>query len=104
MPTPATLEVTLKFAALPDAEPAKNGWHRFALDAGGIVVTVSLRPKAWAKLEAAAQRNHPGWVAVITGQMGPRARDGFTLAEPVLVIFEKKPKDAAQDGAPEPAG
>lgn len=91
----AKLEVTLKINELPRGVFTVLGGHkRFYLDCGGRAVTVTLRPKLWAKLETAA-RDWPQWVASVTGQMGPATPDGFELAEPNVQVFERKAKPSA---------
>jgi hypothetical protein len=92
MTTPAKLEVLIKINELPtNVTTAPNGSKAFGLDCGGRAVTMTLRPKMWAKLEAAA-RDWPQWVAAISGQMGPSTPNGFELLEPNVQTFEKKPK------------
>jgi hypothetical protein len=95
MMTPGKLELTIKINALPtDATTAPNGSKTFGLDCGGRTVTMTLRPKMFAKLEIAA-RDWSMWVAAISGQMGPATPEGFELLEPNVQTFEKKPKASA---------
>ncbi len=102
MSTPGKLEVTIKINQLPTGvTTVQNGWKEFGLDCGGRTVTVTLRPKLFANLEAAATQ-YPEWVAALTGQMGPQTADGFVLLEPNLQVFEKKPKPPG-DKPPPPA-
>ena len=56
------------------------------------VVSVTLKPKIWKKLEDAAA-NYPMWVAAIGGKMGESTSNGFVLSEPNIQVFEKKPKE-----------
>ena len=91
MPTPGKLEVTIKINQLPtEVTTTKSGWKELKLDCGGRVVTVALRPRMWNKLEEASKQ-WPLWLAVISGQMGPSAGTGFTLVEPSVQTFERKP-------------
>ncbi len=100
MSTPGKLEVTIKINQLPtEVTTGQNGWKEFGLDCGGRTVTVTLRPKLFAKLESAATQ-YPEWVAALTGQMGPQTSDGFVLLEPNLQVFERKPKAPPQPTTP----
>lgn len=99
----ARLELTLKFNELPQPVQVQAG-YKFALDCDGRRVNVTLRPKAWNKLTAAAA-NYPQWVAALSGKMGPAEGNGFVLLEPALQVFEKKPKEPKEpeDNASKPA-
>ncbi len=55
----------------------------FNIDTGEQIVTVSLKPKIFKKLEQ-AQENYSQWVAAIAGQMGEKTDLGFVLKEPNL--------------------
>jgi hypothetical protein len=100
MPISGKLEVTIKINQLPtEVTIAQNGVKAFSLDCGDRRVTVSLRPKLFSKLEAAAAQ-YPEWVAALTGQMGPMTPEGFVLLEPNLQVFEKKPKAQADKSPP----
>lgn len=91
--------VKIKINTLPtDAKTGANGWQEFVVEAEGQMVTVTVRPKIWNKLTQAAAQ-YPAWVAAITGKMGPRTPDGFTLNEPTIQVFEKKPKEAKEDSS-----
>ena len=87
----AKMEVVLKISELPEAETVENGWQKFELDADGIIVTVSVKPKMFKKLTQ-AQENFPQWVAAIGGKMGESTENGFILEQPNIQVFEKKPK------------
>lgn len=53
--TPGKLEVSIKINAFPEGiTTTANGWKSFQLDCGGRTVTVTMRPKTFAKLETAA--------------------------------------------------
>lgn len=107
MPVPGKLEVTIKINKLPeDVTTNKHGWKEFKIDCeGGRIVSVSLRPRMWTKLEE-ANTTFPLWIAAITGTMGQQQGPGFMLAEPALQVFERKarpeptPAVAPADGAP----
>src|SRR5262245_7777937 len=112
MSTPGKLEVTIKINQLPvEVTTTKNGWKEFTLDCGGRAITVALRPRMWTKLEE-ANKSYPMWVAAISGQMGPSHGKGFTLTEPNLQVFERKPRpevapaaaSPTPQGAPPPEG
>lgn len=92
------LELTIKLNALPtEVATDKNGWKVFVVDCDGRAVTLTMRPKVFAKLTDAAAK-WPAWVAAIAGQMGPATATGFALLEPNVQVFEKKLK-ALVDGA-----
>ncbi len=100
MATVAKMEVVLKINELPDdAHKVKNDWMAFTVSAEDQVIGMVVRPKTWAKL-AQAQAEWPLWVASIAGRMGPRNPKGFSLLEPAIQTFERKPKPAA-DAVPE---
>jgi hypothetical protein len=91
MPTPGKLEVTIKINELPsEVTSDKNGWKVFKLDCGGRIVSVSLRPRMWNKIEEASKQ-YPLWLAVISGGMGQQNGTGFVLTEPAVQTFERKP-------------
>ena len=96
MAVDAKLEVTLKFTTLPHAQPAGRGKMAFALKTpDGQWVTAEVGNKVWNKLTQAAAE-WPAWTAALVGAMGPRTERGFTLANPGLQVFERKPKASAQ--------
>ncbi len=101
MAVEAKLEITLKISELPTGRAVANGWTEFAVIADGQEITMSVRPKVWSKLTQ-AQAEWPSWVAAITGRMGPRSPRGFTLLEPAIQTFERKPKPAVPE-TPAPA-
>lgn len=91
------LELTVKITELPDADTVENGWKSFEVDCDGQIVSVTVKPKIWKKLED-AQANFPLWVAAIAGKMGAATEHGFVLAEANIQVFEKKPKEPAAAG------
>jgi len=91
--TTGKLEVTIKINELPnDVQTNKDNWKIFQLDCDGRVVSVTVKPKIWKKLEDAAA-NYPMWVAAIGGKMGESTSNGFVLSDPNIQVFEKKPKE-----------
>ena len=101
MAVDAKLEVTLKFTTLPNAKPAGSGKMAFALKTpDGQFVTAEVSNKVWNKLSQAAA-DWPAWTAALTGAMGPRTEKGFTLANPGLQVFERKPKAPVEVAAPQ---
>ncbi|MBD0343973.1 MAG: fertility inhibition FinO-like protein [Coleofasciculus sp. Co-bin14] len=70
----------------------ENGWKEFELDCEGQLVTVTVRPKVFKKLEQ-AQENYPMWVAAIAGKLGQLTEKGFVLDQPNIQVFERKPKE-----------
>ncbi|NET27045.1 fertility inhibition FinO-like protein [Okeania sp. SIO1I7] len=87
----AKMEVVLKISELPEAETVENGWQKFELDADGIIVSMTVKPKIFKKLTQASE-NYPQWVAAISGKMGESTENGFILEQPNIQTFEKKPK------------
>lgn len=88
------LEITIKISELPDAKTIENNWKSFEVDCDGRIISVTVKPKVWKKLED-AQANFPMWVAAIAGKMGQPTENGFVLDEPNIQVFEKKPKEPA---------
>ncbi len=87
------LEVSIKINELPtNVQTNTDNWKIFQLDCDGRVVSVTVKPKIWKKLEDAVA-NYPQWVAAISGKMGESTPDGFVLSEPSIQVFEKKPKE-----------
>ena len=100
MPTPGKLELTIKINEFPaDVQTVENGFKQFDIDTGEQIVTVSLKPKIFKKLEQ-AQENYPMWVAAIAGMMGEKTDSGFVLKEPNVQTFEKKPKEPKEGAIP----
>ena len=62
-------------------------------------MTAEVSTKAWNKLSKAAQE-WPAWTAALSGTMGARTEKGFTLANPGLQVFERKPKAPAEAASP----
>ena len=88
------LEITIKINALTDdVKTTQNAWKSFDIDCDGQVVTITVKPKVFKKLED-AQANYPMWVAAITGKMGARTKDGFVLDSPSISTFERRPKES----------
>jgi len=87
------LELIIKINEFPNnVETNKDNWKTFELDCDGRVVSVTVKPKIWKKLEDAVA-NYPQWVAAISGKMGESTSNGFVLSEPSIQVFEKKPKE-----------
>ena len=97
MPTPGKLELTIKINEFPAlVRTLESGWKQFDIDTGNQVVTISVKPKIFKKLEQ-AQENYPQWVAAIAGQMGEKMALGFVLKEPNIQVFERrKSKEALE--------
>ena len=93
MATAGKLELTIKINEFPDnAKTVENNWKQFEVDCDGKIITITVKPKVFKKLED-AQANYPMWVAAIAGKMGEATPNGFVLAEPAIQVFEKKPKE-----------
>ena len=97
MPVTGKLELTIKISELPNAATVENGWKSFEIDCDGQIISVTIKPKMFKKLED-AQANFPMWVAAVAGKMGQPIDKGFVLAEPSIQVFEKKPKEPAVAG------
>jgi hypothetical protein len=96
MPVAGRLELTVKISEMPtDVATVENGWRRFVLLCGDREVSVTVRPKMFAKLEE-AKAKFPSWVAAITGKLGPATPTGFVLLEPNVQVFESKPQGARE--------
>jgi hypothetical protein len=93
MPLSGKLELVLKINQFPeDTKTVQNGWKEFVVVCGEREVTVTVKPKVFAKLEE-AKAKYPEWVAAISGQMGAMTEKGFVLDQPNIQVFEKKPKE-----------
>ena len=93
MATSGKLEITIKISEFPaDVKTVENGWKSFEIDCDGRLVSVTVKPKVFKKLEQ-AQAEYPMWVAAIAGKMGETSENGFVLLEPNIQVFEKKPKE-----------
>ena len=100
MPTPGKLELTIKINEFPAlVRTLESGWKQFDIDTGEHLVTISVKPKIFKKLEQ-AQENYPQWVAAIAGLMGEKTERGFVLNEPNIQTFEKKPKEPKEGATP----
>ena len=96
MATAGKLELTIKINSFPeDVRTVENGWKRFELDCDGVMVSITVKPKIFKKLEDAVA-NYPLWVAAIAGKMGSRTKDGFVLENASITTFERKPKESAE--------
>lgn len=94
MPSPAKLEVLIKFSELPaDITVDKNGWKHFSLDCSGVSVAVVMRPKNWNKIDAAS-KNWPAWVAALAGTLRVDGPNQLSLPEAQVQVFERKQKPA----------
>lgn len=93
MPTQGKMELTIKINEFPeDVRTVENGWKEFDIDTGEKLVTITVKPKVFKKLEQ-ARDNYPMWVAAIAGLMGKATENGFVLEQPNIQTFERKPKE-----------
>ncbi|MBW4640411.1 MAG: hypothetical protein KME05_19715 [Gloeocapsa sp. UFS-A4-WI-NPMV-4B04] len=100
MPTLGKMELTIKINEFPtDVRTVENGLKQFDIDTGSRIVTITVKPKMFKKLEQ-AQENYPMWVAAIAGLMGEKTDKGFMLNEPNIQTFEKKPKEPKEAALP----
>jgi hypothetical protein len=94
-PTPGKMEIVIKINEFPaSVRTVENGWREFDVDSGDRIITITVKPKVFKKLEI-AQENYPMWVAAITGQMGERTDRGFVLLDPNIQVFERQRRDSA---------
>jgi hypothetical protein len=106
MPSPAKLEVVIKFSELPaDITVDKNGWKHFSLDCSGVAVAVVMRPKNWNKIDTAS-KTWPAWVAALAGTLRVDGPNQLSLPEAQVQVFERKlkPVPVADAPADAPAG
>ena len=93
MPISGKLELVLKISEFPtEVATVQNGWKEFKIESGGRFFMITVRPAMFKKLED-AKANYPEWVAAIGGQLGPLNGDTFTVIQPNIQVFEKKPKE-----------
>lgn len=91
--TMGKMEVVVKLNQFPDeVKTVDKGWKEFEVDTGDRLVTITVKPKAFALLEQ-AQQSYPSWVAAISGLMGESTAKGFRLESPAIKVFERKAKD-----------
>lgn len=92
MPTLGKIEITIKINEYPvDVQTVENGWKQFEIDCDGRIVSVTVKPKVFKKLNE-AQDNYPLWVAAIRGTMGELTEKGFVLEQPSIQVFERLSK------------
>lgn len=90
------MEVVVKLNQFPDdVRTLDKGWREFEVDTGNQIVTITVKPKAFAALEQAPQ-SYRSWVAAISGQMGEMTATGFRLESPSIKVFERKAKNSSQ--------
>ncbi|HEY9693746.1 MAG TPA: hypothetical protein V6D15_16190 [Oculatellaceae cyanobacterium] len=96
MATAGKLELTIKINSFPeDVKTVENNWKHFELDCDGVMVSITVKPKIFKKLEDAVA-NYPMWVAAIAGKMGSRTENGFVLENASITTFERKPKESVE--------
>ncbi|MEP0917009.1 fertility inhibition FinO-like protein [Leptolyngbya sp. DQ-M1] len=93
MPIAGKLEVVIKINELPKSEIVEHTWRRFFVECDGKIISITVKPKVWNKLEAANEQ-FSLWVAAIAGTMGRTTRNGFILDNPAIQVFERKPKES----------
>lgn len=98
MLVPGKLEVIIKINELPESKTVQNNWKNFEVDCNGQIISITVKPKIWKKLED-AQATFPMWVAAIAGQMGAKTPTGFILENPNIQVFERKPKEPKPEQA-----
>lgn len=87
-----SLEIQLKINELPEKfQRVKRGWYRFWINHEGNVLQFLVRPRVWQRLEIANEQ-WPLWGATIKGKIGGKIKNGFCVLEPLIQVYEKKPK------------
>lgn len=97
MAIPGKLEVTIKINELPQSKTVENQWKAFEVDCEGTIVSITVKPRIWNKLEQAS-KDYPSWVAAISGLIGIKTVHGFILEQPNVQVFERKPKEPKSEG------
>lgn len=96
MTIPGKLEITIKINTLPESQTNDNGRKSFTVDCEGRMVSITVRPKMWKKIEEAHEK-FLQWVASVGGQMGEATKQGFVLEKPNIQVFERKPKKSSSE-------
>lgn len=87
MLTPGKLELTIKINQLPaNVKTIKDGWKQFEVDTGEYIITLTLAPQKFKKLEQ-AQENYLQWEAIIVGHVGENTDRGFCLKDCRVTLF-----------------
>jgi len=87
MPTSGKLELTIKINQIPDnVKTIRDGGKEFEVDTGAYIITLTLTPKGFKKLEQ-AQENYLQWVAVIVGHVTESTDRGFCLKDCSVTLF-----------------
>ena len=94
------VEVTVKFNELPEARVLGDKVS-IELDCDGRMVRATVKAKAWRKAVALTEQ-YLEWCTSLSGKLGNLDRNGMTVVEAGLQVFEKKPKEAKESTAPEP--
>ncbi len=94
--TQGKLALQLRLNQLPQVSDLANNWKGFIIEADSLQFEIVVRPKIWNKF-LAAQNDYPRWSAAISGDLGPRKGNRFTLLNPGVQIFEIKPKPEPVD-------
>ena len=91
--TEAKSEITLKFNALPTANPAPNKKVEISLtDQNGVIFTALINAKSYRKAEADVQA-FSDWGGAVSGKLGNKTDSGFEVVDAGIKVFEKKPKE-----------
>lgn len=109
MATQGKVELIIKISEYPaEVATVQNGWKEFKIESGGRFFLITVKPGVFKKIED-AKANYPEWVAAIGGQLGPQNGETFTVLNPNIQVFEKKPKEpkpgatqTADPNAPKP--
>jgi hypothetical protein len=94
MATQGKVELLIKFSEYPaEVATVTHGWKEFKVESGGRFFVITVKPGVFKKLDD-AKANYPEWVAAVGGQLGPQNGETFTVLNPNIQVFEKKPKEA----------
>ena len=93
---PGRLELTVKFSELPQPLPVRGGL-KIGIQTGEGIVTAILPPQVWRRLERAA-RDHPRWVAALSGSLARCAAGEIALQHPSVQVFGKPVRPEVEPG------
>lgn len=96
---PGRLELVVKFFELPAPLILQDG-VKIEVETREGTVTTTLSLKSWRRLEQTT-KDYPVWVAMLSGPLGRMEAGEITLQNPVMQVFERKPKPVINPAASE---
>lgn len=83
------LEVRLKLVDMPKhVQKVKNDWRELIVRASGLDYVLRIRPRAWQQIQT-ANNQYEAWMAIITGKLGARVKNGFRLTDISVQVVER---------------